>query len=174
MRCLYLILFSVILISCKTKQDVLAENKESFVSIECPTDGTCTVELMPNKSIKMLYDSFGALYTEIINGNSLVFKFSYKRNDIPNTMDSQYVEQVLMELDPKNLETALKDSELKNVNVLFARFCYCKGQTGYYRVRHGQLVIKKIADSHYQLHLTFKVDEVPQIITEIDQVLNMK
>ena len=68
----------------------------------------------------------------------------------------------------------LSNSELKKVNLIFARFCYCKGQTGYYQVRKGNLIIKKEEDNNYHLHLTFKVDEVPQIITEINQVLNIK
>jgi len=173
MRCLYLILFSAILVSCKTKYDVLVENKETFSQTECPNDGTCTIELMPNKSIKMLYDSLGTLYTEIINGKSIVLKFEYKRNEIPNTMDSQYIEQIFMELDPNNLSMELRDSGLKRVNLIFARFCYCKGQTGYYKVRKGNLVLKKEEDTTYRLHLTFEVDEVPQKITEIGQVLNL-
>jgi len=174
MRCLYLILFSAIVVSCKTKHEVLTDNKETFFSTECPKDGTCTFELMPNKSLKTQNDNLGALNMEIVNGKSLVFKFEYKRNEIPKTMDSQYIEQIFMALDPNNLEMKLKDSELKSVNLMFARFCYCKGQTGYYRVRQGELAIKKTEDTTYQLHLNFKVDEVPQIITEINQVFKLK
>ena len=168
----FILLFNI-LNSCRAKHVLQVEENEIVSSTECPADGTCTIELMPNKTIKMLYDSFGALYTEIINGNAMTLKFEYKRNDIPNTMDGQYVEQILMELDPNSLEMELKDSELKNVNLLFARFCYCKGQTGYYIVQHGNLVIKKEEENKYHLQLAFKVDEVPQIITEIDQVLSL-
>lgn len=174
MRYLHIILFSLIVMSCKTKHDILVENNETIFSTECPTDGTCIIELLANKSMKTLNDNLGSLYLEIINGNSLVLKFEYKRNKIPNTMDDQYIEQIFMELDPNNLKTELRDSELKNVNLLFARFCYCKGQTGYYKVRKGELAIKKASDNNYQLHLILKVDEVPQIITEINQVLNLK
>lgn len=173
MRCLCLILFSLIIVSCKTKQGLLIDNNESFFSTECPNDGTCTLEVTPNNSIKALYDNFGALYMEIINGNSIVIKFEYKRNESPNTIDGQYIEQIIMELDPNNLNLELKDSELKNVNLLFARLCYCKGETGYYKVRQGKLVIKKIAENSYYFHLIFKVNEVPQIITEIGQVFNL-
>jgi len=173
MRPLFLILFYLALVSCKTKQDLLVEKKDTFYSTECPNDGTCTLELMPNKSIKTLYDDFGAIYVEIIDGASVVLKFEYKRNEIPNTMDSQYIEQVFMELDPNYMEVDLTDSELKNVNLLFARLCFCKGETGFYKIREGKLNIDKTDENNYQFHLIFKVNEVPQIITEIGQVLKL-
>lgn len=173
MRSLYLILFYLAFVSCKTKQDLLVENKNTFHSTECPNDGTCTLELMPNKSIKTLHDDFGTLYIEIIDGASTVLKYEYKRHEIPNTMDSQYIEQVFMELDPNNMDVDLTDSELKNVNLLFARLCFCKGETGFYRIREGKLNIDKTEENSYKFHLMFKVNEVPQIITEIGQVLKL-
>jgi len=174
MNYLYLIFSCLTVISCKAKQDIVVEEEQHFNTTDCPEDGTCTFELLPNKSIKTLHDNLGDLYIEIVEGNALVLKFEYKCNEIPNTMDGQYVEQIIMELDPNNLELELKDELLQNVKMLFARFCYCKGETGYYRVKQGELTVKKATNNTYQLNLSFKIDEVPQIIIEISDVISHK
>ncbi len=80
---------------------------------------------------------------KISAGNNTVLKYTYTRNKIPNTEDSSYVEEIYIELDSKNIETNLKDAQLANVKVVFARLCFCKGQTGYYKVTNGELSIKK-------------------------------
>jgi len=60
------------------------------------------------------------------------------------------------------------------VKALFARLCFCRGQTGYYIINQGQLSIKKLSESQYHLKMRFKIDEVPQVISEIDEVISFK
>ena len=115
----------------------------------------------------------GSYYTEVVEGGGYVFKFEYKRNEIPDTVDGHYIEQVFIELNEENLELQLRDSELKKANIMFARYCYCKGQTGFYRISQGNLSIKKTADKTYQLKLDFSQNEVPQIITQIQEVFSL-
>lgn len=137
-------------------------------AITCPDDGNCTFEVLQNRSLDILEDNLGKLYQEISEGDKLVLKFEYKRNEIPDTVDSHYRELIFVEFDPKDLPLELRDSALKKNKVLFARWCYCKGQTGYYEVDKGILTITK-EKNNYRLGLEFKIDEVPQIITSIDQ-----
>jgi hypothetical protein len=50
--------------------------------------------------------------------------------------------------------------------MLFGRFCFCKGQTGYYKVEQGTLNLiykKNVVD----FTLDFTVTKVPQIIKSI-------
>lgn len=69
-----------------------------------------------------------------------------------------------------NLEVNLKDSELEKVNLLFGRLCFCRGQSGYYKITRGDLKVTKTnANNEFLLTLNFKTDDVPQIITEISE-----
>ena len=54
--------------------------------------------------------------------------------------------------------------------MLFGRFCFCRGATGYYKVKEGNLKLKKINET-YQLDFDFKINEVPQIISKISGVV---
>ncbi len=109
------------------------------------------------------------MYPEITNGDKILLKFDYKRNEIANVMDSSYNEIIYLELDPNNIEMDIKNSELEKVKLTFARFCYCKGQTGYYSINNGSLSIRKVSATSYELSLEFKVNEVPQIISSIQE-----
>lgn len=140
----------------------------------CPADGKCSLSIQYKKSLNLIEDSWANTYPEIVNGNKVVFTFEYKRNEIPNTADGHYIEQILFELNPENINLELKDQELENVNMLFARFCYCKGQTGYYKVTDGHLKIKKLKNEKYYLSLNFSQDYVPQIMTFIGEIFELK
>ncbi len=99
-------------------------------------------------------------------------KFEYKRNEIPDTVDSSYREEIFVELDYNNLEFVTTNFKVQKI--LFARWCYCKGQTGYYKIHQGELLIKRIQNETYELNLKLKTDKVPQIINQISQVFSLE
>ena len=68
-----------------------------------------------------------------------------------------------------NIYAAKYIVDFKDKKVFFARWCFCKGQTGFYKINTGNLSISRLENTSYQMHLTFTVDEVPQIIKEIKQ-----
>jgi len=172
MKYFTIILFTIIILNCKPNQVTISASLENLVTTKyCPEDGVCTLELLQDKTLKTLKTNLGETYTQIVDGESLVLKFEYKRNEIPDTADGHYSEQVLIELDKSNLE--IEETLTNKSNVMFARFCYCKGQTGYYRVSDGKISIKKITDKSYQLTLDFKQNEVPQILTQIQEVFSL-
>ena len=59
--------------------------------------------------------------------------------------------------------------------MLFGRYCFCRGQTGLYRVKKGNLQIVSLNDNIH-FNLDFTIDEVPQIIKNIavkeDKLIN--
>ena len=173
MRYLYILIMGFIIYSCNAKQKLFTEDKTENLLSLCPEDGTCTFEVLQNKTLEIKKDNFGALYPEIKGGDNIVLKHEYKRHEIPNTVDGHYSEQILMELNPDNLDLELENLEFKNIKVLFARFCYCKGQTGYYPVKQGKLAISKLSKDKFKLNLNFKVDEMPQVITEIKEEFSL-
>lgn len=173
MRYLYILVGCSILLSCNAKQKLLIKKSEEHTIKYCPEDGVCTFEVLQNSSLKLLKDGIGKLYPEISEGNKIILKYEYKRNEIPNSVDGDYSELIYIETDPNNLEINVKDSLFNKAKVLFARLCFCRGQTGYYRVNEGNLSITEKADI-YQFNLEFKVDEVPQIITSIHHSFRLK
>lgn len=169
MRSLLFFVF-IIILNCKSVKEPigLLESQSS-----CPDDGMCTFEVLKNKSIFLKQDNTGQLYPEITDSNKTVVKFEYKRNEIPNTADSGYREIIYLELDPNYPEVNFENSELKATNALFARLCFCRGQTGYYTINKGKLSIKKINGSDYSLEFTFEIEEVPQVIKSISEIIRL-
>ena len=171
MRYLY-ILICFLISSCNAKQKVLIVKEVDKTISFCPDDGVCTFEVLQNKSLSILKDEFRNLYPKISDGDNIILKFEYKRNEIPNTVDGHYSELIYVELNSNKLIIELENSKLQEVNLLFARLCFCRGQTGYYKVKKGKLSISKENDK-YQFNLEFKIDEVPQIITSINQTFTL-
>ena len=163
----------VLVLSCTSNQKTITENYNRSVLSSCPDDGECTFEVIKGKGIAFKISSIGKMYPEIVDSEKLVLKFDYKRSEIPDVQDSSYNELILLEIDPHTTEIALKDSELAKVKLTFARFCFCKGQTGYYKINKGNLSINEITDNKYELKLEFKTDEVPQILTSIYEVFEI-
>jgi len=146
---------------------------ENITTIEsktlCPDDGVCTFDIFKNSTLEIKSDNIGLIYPEINNGNNIVLKFEYTRNEIPNTADSNHQEIIYLELDSNKIENNLKDINLQNVKLLFGRLCFCRGQTGYYKIVNGILSIKKISNNEYLLKLEFKINEVPQVVSIINE-----
>lgn len=172
MKYLWLFFILVFLFSCKSKQSILVENTNTHVSANCPEDGRCSFEIFQNKDLHFLKDNLGMLYPEIVNGNQLVLKFKYEKNTDLKAVDGHYIEEVFIELDPKNL---LKETtQFKSEKLLFSRLCFCRGQTGYYQIRNGNLSLQRIKGNAYQISLHFKIDEVPQVITTFTEIFSLK
>ena len=172
MRYLYVIIICFLISSCNANQKVLIVKEVDKTISFCPDDGVCTFEVLQNKSLKVLQDEFANLYPEIYEGNKIILKFQYKRKEIPNTLDSSYSEFIYLELDPNNLMLELENLQLQEVKLLFARLCFCRGQTGYYKVKNGKLSITK-KNNNYQFNLEFKIDEVPQVIALINKSFSL-
>ncbi|MCF6295913.1 MAG: hypothetical protein L3J25_09515 [Flavobacteriaceae bacterium] len=151
------------------KQKTVSKNEADITNTNCPKDGVCTFEVLQNKSLKLLKDGIGELYPDISEGDKIILKFEYKRNEIPNTVDGNYSELIYVELDQNNLNIELENLDLQEVKLLFARLCFCRGQTGYYKVTNGKLSIKK-ESNNYKFNLEFIIDKVPQVITSINEL----
>lgn len=165
-------LLFLMIVSCKSGFVV---NEAILVNtLNCPENGDCTIELLPNKSLEFKKDEFGSLYPVISEGNKTIFKYSYTRKSIPNTQDSNYKELVFAELDSVISPKKFTSETLKNVKLHFGRLCYCKGETGYYPIKKGEFNITKSTKNSFKIDFTFKIDEVPQIISAINETVSVK
>lgn len=169
------IIFVFLLMSCKAQTpQTISETNESTLKTACPEDGDCSFELFTNSTLNLVHREGASSYTTIEKGNKTVFKFSFKRNVDQQAMDGHYIEEVFAEFEANPSELILENKELRNVNLVLNRICYCKGSYGSYVVSKGQLSLKKIKNYTYSLSIDFKVDEVPQVITSINEILILK
>ncbi|WP_034042152.1 hypothetical protein [Wocania ichthyoenteri] len=169
MKYLYGLYLVICLVSCKAKNKIKPINTKGVSIVNCPENGVCSLEVYKNKTLQIKTDNLGMSYPEMSNGNYLVLKFEYKKNENPNYVDGGYREEVFMELNPVNLE--IETTNLQNEKLFFARWCYCKGQTGYYKINQGKLSVVKVDNENLKISLNFKIEEVPQIINEINQII---
>jgi hypothetical protein len=143
-------------------------------TLNCPENGDCTIELLPNKSLEFKQDEFGNSYPVISAGNKTIFKYIYTRKPIPNTQDGNYSEIVFAELDSVISPKTFTNETLKDAKMHFGRLCYCKGETGYYPIKKGEFNISKSSKKGLKTDFNFKIDEVPQIISAINETVCIK
>lgn len=165
-------LLFLIIVSCKS---TFVVNEVILVNtLNCPENDDCTIELLPNKSLEFKQDEFGNSYPKISEGNKTVFKYIYTRKPIPNTQDSNYSEIVFAELDSVISPKTFTNETLKDAKLHFGRLCYCKGETGYYPIKNGEFTITKSTKNSVKIDFSFKIDEVPQIISAINETVSIK
>ena len=137
------------------------------MAIACPEDGKCTTQVFRNKSLEVKTDEFGSVYYQMQDHpETSVVLYQYARNVEKGLQDAQYREEIIFEIKHSDAKITYNDSDLQKTKMLFGRFCFCRGQTGYYKVSHGNLDAGQKNDSIY-FNLSFSVTEVPQVITSV-------
>ncbi|MEN8123493.1 MAG: hypothetical protein ABFR32_00075 [Bacteroidota bacterium] len=167
-----LAILSLLFITCKSQHidsDKFVNEKKVFTLYEnCPDNGNCNIEILPDSELEVKQDEFGNLYPNIKIGNKLIIKYHYKRTPIENTADSNYSEIIYFELNNDKINLDLQNEKLNEVKLLFGRLCYCKGATGYYKVSKGDLQVK-MSQKNLTINLQFEVKKIPQIIHAINE-----
>jgi len=171
-----LLLIIVLFTSCKSKQPKGFKLNEPVFeeTMNCPDNGKCSIELIPNKLLEFKQDEFGNSYPLISEGEKTILKYTYKKNTDKNIQDSNYTEIVYAELDQNLTEISLTSKELQTVKLYFGRLCYCKGETGYYPITNGNFNLKKSGKDALEITIDFKIKEVLQIISKISEIVSLK
>lgn len=162
MKKIVALLLAFLVLSCATKKPMANFSKATLLS-DCPTAGTCTVELFQNKSMVINFDNNRNTYSLVDNFEKNVVVFTYNKTVKGNLQDAGYREEVIFETEKTLSDGHFQDAEIQNTQMLFGRFCYCKGQTGYYKVSNGKMQV----DAPGNIILDFSISEVPQIINHI-------
>jgi len=172
----FLSLIIILFASCNTSKHINFTVKNTLqMNVEnCEANGKCELKLTPNKTITFKKDEFGMLYPEISDGDNTLLTYTFNRNPIKNTQDSNYTEIIYAVL-PKNITAiSLTNTELKQVKLHFARLCFCKGETGYYPIENGTFKITKIDKNSIKIACEFKVKNIPQIISSFEEIISLK
>lgn len=156
-------LIVILLLSCSAKKNGINPTAVALLS-ECQKNANCTVKLLQHKSMAVKQDEFGSqYYTLEDNPEKNVIVYTYSLTGKGDVQDASYREEIVFEIGNARTNLKFVDSDIQSSKMLFGRFCYCKGQTGYYKVTHGKMDL----DQDNKLSLDFTVTEVPQIIKHI-------
>jgi hypothetical protein len=171
MKATLIISLFTLLSSCVTKNNLVSvlSKSENNISLKTPCleDGTCTIELFKNKSLNVKSDQFGSTYLQQLDAEGTsVIVYHYDRNVPKDLQDGNYREEIIFEIKNNVTTLSLKDKDLQVTKMLYGRFCFCKGQTGYYKVENGLLKLVQ-KNNIITLDLHFKNNKVPQIIETI-------
>jgi hypothetical protein len=174
----------ILMVSCKStqkSQTTQSEKTETSTNTtvilpanNCPENGTCTLELIPNKSLEFKTDEFGNLYPVISEGAKTILKYTYTKKPLENTADSNYTELIYAALDEPISTISLTNEQLQNIQLYFGRLCFCKGENGYFPIKNGNFNLTKMDNNTVKIDLNFSVKKGSQIISEIHETVSLK
>ena len=160
----------LIFFGCSSKKNSSSTtNGATYYSIlsACPEEGTCAVELLRNKSLNVKADEFGSIYYQLLDSEGTnVIRYTYDKTVPEGLQDGNHREEIIFEISTTNQTLTLTGKELQQTKMLFGRFCFCRGQTGSYKVEDGTLNLTQKDDSvHFDLQ--FANGKVPQLLATI-------
>jgi len=162
------ILFFILITSCSSSKEQASKDQIPPPRVNCPEGGDCTFEVLQKSKLALKTDQTGASYVEIEPGENVVIRYHFKKDPEPDVMDSSHSEYLYFEINPGRVEISLKDADLQKVKMIYGRVCFCKGETGYFPVRKGNLFVYQ-NDGDLLVRGAFSVKKVPQTLTEIDE-----
>lgn len=167
----FILLFLVgFLFSC-TAQKTISDFTPKLTS-ECPIDGSCEIEILKNKQLVLLYDDFGGMYYDIKDQEgTTVLHYQYNKTTQANIQDGHYREDLIFEIKNSDKSLNLTDTALQQTKLIFGRHCFCKGQTGYFKLEKGALILEE-KNNTFELKINFSTEKVPQIINQITAKIN--
>ena len=140
--------------------------EKTLLKLDSLKNGFKKLTLLRNKKLEI--SSLNGSLTYVIKDNSStnVIVFDYAINQDQVAYDGGYREEIVFEVPNDEAERSYLNEELENANMLFGRYCNCRGQNGLFKVSQGKLHINSSkTETHFELQ--FKINEVPQVIDNI-------
>ncbi len=175
----YAFLSALILVcACKT-QNTVDSSKEIAVVSEpqnnegyCPEGGNCTVKLHKNSSLVLKKDTADSYYPVIEKGDGIVVEFKFLIKGPEGTADGDYSETIHFEINKATEILNIKGEALEQVQLLFGKHCFCRGEAGYYRVKDGNLTLQKLKDN-INVDISFNIPDVSHKIFNIKEKIKL-
>ncbi len=164
--------------ACKTQTGtVISSENTSMEQVEnritgCPEEGTCNVVIHKNKHLVIKEDGTGAVYPEMVAGENMVVVYTYSKEGPEGTVDGNYSETIHFEI-PAGMENMSKeDAALAEVNLLYGKQCFCRGEAGFYPIRNGKILIEK-TNQALVFDLKFNVEKTSQVVSHITETVKL-
>lgn len=175
---LYFLFLPLLLVNaCKTTNtntvsDGTTNTDQMEISTSCPENGECSATIQKGKTLVVKEDGTGALYPEITSGDNIVVVYSFSQKGPEGTADGDYSETIHFEIPASTTKFTKSDASLQDVQLLYGKQCYCKGEAGFYKVKSGTLQVTK-KENEVQFMLRFKVDETSHKLTTINKTIQL-
>lgn len=152
------------LISCKTCQKVSAD--KTLIKIDSANNVTQKLYLLKNKKLEVSESNGYLTYKIVASDKTNVIQFLYEKDLNQIAYDGGYREELIFEIPTKTISKSYTNDELQITKMLFGRYCNCRGKNGLFKVNNGKLQINS-SKKQTRFQLQFKINEVPQVISEI-------
>lgn len=165
-------------VACTPVKRTLSESPETEydsgskykITSFCPIEGDCEVSRVENVSLvvkEVQEGNRGEMSYELIPSETTdVVIYTYKRASENVLVEGFYREEVLFEIPKENQRLILENRNIQDIKMIFGRFCYCQGETGYYKVRRGKINVK-YSPKRIRAYMDIEVLDVPQLISNI-------
>jgi len=163
-----LLSFTLLFLSCTSKKEYIdLQHNPITITTACPENGKCEVTIHPDKTIVLTTTESGDVYYALEESkDKIVIVYTYNKTVPKDVMDASYREEIIFELTKSIGPMEISNAGLSQTKMLFGRFCFCKGATGYYNIRSGKLKTANL-NGETAIDLNFHISEVPQIIENI-------
>ena len=139
-----LLLLSIILISCD-KSDDATGRKESVQYI-----------VHENSALKISENDFGT-FVEVIDGDKLVFEYTYSKASDPELADSGLDKYLYFELAANTEDFQLTTNDFNVSNTYLRRSCFCP-ITDFRRATSGEITAQKIGKMKWNISFDVTAD----------------
>lgn len=92
---------------------------------------------------------------QIEEGNKLVFRYEFTKDDSPQIADDEYGEAIYFEVPGGSDQFTLTTSELKKAGGVFGRFCFC-ADGGFHHLAEGCIHGEKLPNGKWKVALAVK------------------
>ncbi|GAA4275880.1 hypothetical protein GCM10022259_06040 [Aquimarina mytili] len=159
--------------ACKTTSSPGSAIISDIQNIDlCPEAGKCDVRIHKNSSLTLKKDITDSYYPVIETGNNIIIVFEFSKKGPEGTADGDYSETIHFEVNENVESLHIKNEQLSQVNMLFGKQCFCRGEAGYYKVKRGNLIFRK-SENEITIDLSFQLDKVTHRVTKIKEKIKL-
>ena len=143
-------------LGCSKKTISVDTDKENLPTQNCPKEGSCNIKYIRNTSLEIRKDEIGKIFYDLKNNpeKSVVIIEYFERSEL-GLQDGNYREEIMFHINNNQAELQLSDEFLVRTNLVFGKYCYCKGEAGLRRVEEGLIKLKQ-NEKEIDFILTFK------------------
>ncbi|MFK5889419.1 MAG: hypothetical protein QM486_01665 [Flavobacteriaceae bacterium] len=170
-KVLIILAFTLIISGCTSQKKVLSN--PVLQQIVLSENTLINSKLSPNSKIETFKDSQKNTFLKIVTGNNIVVKIEAVKKSAKNVADDGYREVLYFEIPNKMQDLKIDDLKNSDVNLWFARFCFCRDYIGFYKITDGNLNIK-LGKKALKIKATIRFNNLPRVLNFIDQNLPLK
>ncbi len=171
LKTVLLLLFMFVLGACVSQRPILSKlfSKRYVLS----KNTTISYTLTPNSQLKIFKNNLKETAIKLVKGNKIVIKIEAVKKAPKNVADAGYREVLYLEIPNKKSHIISNNLTESDIQVWFARYCFCRDYLGFYKIAEGNLELE-LKPKALKIKSEIKFNNLPQVLKFIDQKLVIK